>query len=112
MELKNAPVVQTQSFPDGVAALDSGVKWTDSGIVAINQAAVDVDDQVAIGGIKFLQHRSDCSGGVRRSHIVPKLMRPLQKSILVKVFVAFAAPIVNSLEPIWNDSLRWSVWLK
>ena len=49
-------VVNAQSLPHGVAALHGGVEWADGGLVAVQQLAVDVDDQVAVFLVEFLKH--------------------------------------------------------
>jgi len=56
VQLENMAVVQTQAFPDRVAALDCRIKRADSSLVAMHQLPVDVHDQIAISLIKFLQH--------------------------------------------------------
>src|SRR6266446_3536975 len=56
VELEDTSIVKAQSFPDRVAALHRRIEWTDPGLVAMDEAAVDVDDQVAILLVKLLEH--------------------------------------------------------
>jgi hypothetical protein len=56
LELENPSLVQPQSFPDRIAALDSRIERADSGFVAMDQLPVDVDDQVAVFRVKLLKH--------------------------------------------------------
>src|SRR6266496_2562022 len=56
VQLEDLAVVETQSLPDRVAALHHGVEWTDAGLIAVDQVAVDVDDQIAISVVELLQH--------------------------------------------------------
>src|ERR1043166_5814314 len=58
VQFENAAVVKAQAFPNGVAPLHRRIEGAYSGFVAVHELAVDVDDQVAVLGIKFLQHRT------------------------------------------------------
>ena len=57
VQFEDATVVESKPFPDCVPALDCGIERTDSGFVAMHELTVDVDDQVAVLGIKFLKHK-------------------------------------------------------
>ena len=56
VQLEDAAVVKPQSFPDRVPALHRGIERTDPGLIAMDKPTVDVDDQVAVFLVKFLQH--------------------------------------------------------
>ena len=49
-------VVNTKPFPHGIAPLHGGVERTDAGLVAVQQLAVYVDQQIAVFLIEFLEH--------------------------------------------------------
>ena len=53
------------SLPHRVAALHGGVERTDAGLVAMDEPAVDVDDQVAIFFVKALEHDISLLRGYR-----------------------------------------------
>ena len=59
VQFEDATVVKTQPFPNRVAALHRRIEWTDPGLVAMHELTIDVDDQVAVLGIKFLKHEED-----------------------------------------------------
>jgi len=59
VQFEDPTVVKTQPFPNRVAALHRRIERTDPGFVAMDQLTVDVDDQVAVPGIKFLKHEED-----------------------------------------------------
>jgi hypothetical protein len=59
LELENPSLVQPQSFPDCIAALDSRIERANPGFVAMDQLSVDIDDQVAVSFIEFLKHESE-----------------------------------------------------
>ena len=56
MQFKNATVVKSQAFPNRVAALDHGIERTDPGLIPMHELTIDVNDQVFVLRIKFLQH--------------------------------------------------------
>ena len=58
VQFEDPTVVKTQPFPNRVAALHRGIERTDPGLVPMHELTIDVDDQVAVLGIKFLQHES------------------------------------------------------
>src|SRR5207244_8829903 len=87
-QFEDASIVKSQSFPDGIATLDRRIKWTDTGLVAMEQAAVDVDQQVAVFLIELLEHF-------------------LQKSIGVEPIITFAAAIIHIAQTI-RDGIRCS----
>jgi len=55
-QFEDPAVVHPQAFPNGVAALHSRIKGTDARLVAMHQPAVDVDKQVSIAFVEFLEH--------------------------------------------------------
>ena len=56
VKFKNPAVVQAQSFPHRVPALDGRIKRTDTRFVAVHELTVDINDQIAISLIEFLKH--------------------------------------------------------
>src|ERR1700730_9524197 len=56
VQLEDAPAIKPESFPDGVAALHCRIERTNSCLVAMQQSAVDIHDQVAVLLVKLLQH--------------------------------------------------------
>jgi hypothetical protein len=56
LEPEDPSRVQAQAFPDRITALDDGVERADAGLVAVDQSAGDVDDQVAIAFVVALLH--------------------------------------------------------
>src|SRR5439155_10177162 len=56
VELENSTVIQAQPFPDCVAALHCRIERADPCFVTMHQLPVDIDDQVAVSLIEFLQH--------------------------------------------------------
>jgi hypothetical protein len=59
MQLKDAPVIEPQTFPHGIATLDRRIEWADPCFVAVHEAAVDVDQEMAILFVKLLEHREE-----------------------------------------------------
>ena len=64
-QLEDATVVEAEAFPDGVAALHGGIERADAGLVAVDEPAADVDDQVAVLFVGFLEHRKGLARSVR-----------------------------------------------
>src|SRR5437667_2550820 len=58
VQFKDPTVVKTQPFPNRVAALHRRIERTDPGLVPMHKLTIDINDQVAVLGIKFLQHES------------------------------------------------------
>ena len=56
VQFENAAVIEPQSFPNRVATLDRGIKWTDAGFVPVHQLAVDVHQQIAVLLVELLEH--------------------------------------------------------
>jgi hypothetical protein len=56
VQFENATIVKSQAFPDRVAALHDGIEWTHAGFIAMHEPTVDIDDQVAVLLVKFLEH--------------------------------------------------------
>ena len=54
VQLENAAVIESQPFPNRIAALDRGIEWTHSRLVAMHEPAVDVHDQVAVLFVELL----------------------------------------------------------
>jgi len=59
VQFEDATVVEPKPLPNRVTALYRRIEWTDPGLVAMHELTVDVDDQVAVPGIKFLKHEED-----------------------------------------------------
>src|SRR5213083_1624397 len=56
VQLEDAAVVKSQSFPDRVTALHRRVERADPCLVAMHQLSVDVYEQVAVSLVEFLKH--------------------------------------------------------
>src|SRR5262245_7404410 len=56
VELEDFTLVQAQPFPHGIAALDDGVERTYARVVAVEELAVDIDEQIAVLLVERLQH--------------------------------------------------------
>jgi hypothetical protein len=72
VQSKNPALVKPQSFPNGIAALDRGIERADAGFVPMNKPTVDVDDQIAVSFVEFLQHemaRNELGKQERRNSI-------------------------------------------
>src|ERR1700720_3717104 len=78
VQLKDAAVVKPQTFPDGVAALHRRIERTDSRLIAMHEAAVDVYDQITVSLVEFLQH------------FEPSIAR------MTQIFFRATAPVANS----------------
>ena len=55
-ELEDPALVQPQPLPHGVPALDGAVERADAGLVAVQELAAHVDDQVPVALVELLQH--------------------------------------------------------
>ena len=55
-EAKDAAFVQSQAFPNAVAALYQRVEGAYAGLVAMDELAIDVDDEFTIALVELLQH--------------------------------------------------------
>src|SRR5262245_31217122 len=60
-ELEDAAAVHAQAFPNCVASLNNGIEWAHPSLFAMDQLAVDVDDQVAVPLIEALQQTNSPS---------------------------------------------------
>ena len=56
LQPEDAPVVEPQPLPHRVAALHGAVEGRDAGFVAMDEAAVDVDEKVRVAGVVSLEH--------------------------------------------------------
>src|SRR5205085_6799659 len=56
VQFKNPALIKPQSFPNGIATLDGGIERADARVVAMNKLAIDVDHQIAVSFVEFLQH--------------------------------------------------------
>src|SRR4030095_785613 len=56
VKLENPAVVQPQSFPHCIPTLHGGIKRTDPSLIAVHELTVDINDQIAISLIEFLEH--------------------------------------------------------
>src|SRR4051794_21746739 len=63
---KNPSFVQPQPLPDRISSLHSRVKWADRRLIAMDQLAVDVHDQLAILFVELLQHGEWAECKIRR----------------------------------------------
>ena len=59
VQFEDPTVVKSQPLPNRVAALHRRIERTDPGLVPMHELTIDVDDQVAVLGIKFLKHEED-----------------------------------------------------
>jgi len=55
-QAKDPPTVEAQAFPHGIATLHDRIERAHARLVAVDEATVDVHDQVAIALIETLQH--------------------------------------------------------
>jgi hypothetical protein len=55
-ELEDSAVVEAKALPDGIATLYRGVEGANAGFVAMDQLPVDVDQEVAVFFVEFLEH--------------------------------------------------------
>ncbi len=88
IQLEDSPVIKPQSLPDRITSLHRRVERTNAGFVAMNELAVEVDQQVAVSLIKLLQHRDALTP--------PVSTQPM----LVKLFIHFHALVVNRSQPL------------
>src|SRR5205085_2686265 len=56
IEPKDASVIQPQPFPDGVATLHHRIERADAGLIARQQLAVDINNDITISLVELLQH--------------------------------------------------------
>jgi hypothetical protein len=56
VQFKNAAVVEAQSLPNRVTALDNGIERANPGLIPMHELTIDVNHQVFVLRIKFLQH--------------------------------------------------------
>jgi hypothetical protein len=56
VQLENATVIKSQTFPDSVPTLHGRIERTDPSLVAMDELAVDVNDQIAVSFVEFLKH--------------------------------------------------------
>jgi hypothetical protein len=78
VQLKDAAIIEAQSFPDGVAALYSRIERANTSLIAVNQATVDIDDQVAIAFVELLKHELPKSElGKHSLFVIPSKARNL-----------------------------------
>ena len=68
IQFENSPVVEPQTLPHRITALDRGIKWADARFIAVEQASVDIDDQVSISFVELLEHVEFISHKVREGH--------------------------------------------
>src|SRR6266404_1931712 len=66
VQFKNPALVKPQSLPDSIAALDGGIERADASFIAMNKPVVDVDDQIAVSFVEFLQHEMG-EGRIRKA---------------------------------------------
>ena len=52
---EDAPVVEPQAFPHAVTPLHDAVEWADAGLIAMDELAADVDDEIPVPLIKLLK---------------------------------------------------------
>jgi hypothetical protein len=56
VQFEDASVVESQTFPNCVAALHGGIERTNASLIAMDEPPVDVYDQIAILLVKLLEH--------------------------------------------------------
>src|ERR1051325_8369361 len=80
-QFENAPVVESQTFPNRIATLHRGIKRADSRFVAMYELTVDVNDQVFVLRIKFLLHfklaRTTSTKDTNNKPQIQRTLRPL-----------------------------------
>src|SRR4029077_15761070 len=87
VQLEDAAVVKSQSFPDRVTALHRRVERADPCLVAMHQLSVDVYEQVAVSLLEFLKHLNYLT------------QRPLRTQ---KLFISMTLCPLCSLREIFN----------
>jgi hypothetical protein len=56
VQFEDASVVESQTFPNCVAALHGGIERTNASLIAMDEPPVDIYDQIAILLVKLLEH--------------------------------------------------------
>src|SRR5712692_3154893 len=56
VQFEDPTIIKPQPLPNRVAPLHCRIERTDPGLVAMNELTVDVDRQVLVFGIRFLEH--------------------------------------------------------
>jgi hypothetical protein len=56
VQFEDASVVESQTFPNRVAALHGGIERTNASLIAMYEPPVDIYDQIAILLVKLLEH--------------------------------------------------------
>src|ERR1041385_7106961 len=56
VQFEDAAVVKSQAFPNSIATLHGRIERADPCFVAMDQTAIDIDDQVAISLVELLEH--------------------------------------------------------
>ena len=56
MQFEDPAVVKSKPLPNRVAALDRRIEWADASLIPMDYSTVDVDENVAVASVKFLEH--------------------------------------------------------
>ena len=62
---KDASLIEPQTFPYAVTALHDAVERADTGLIAMDELTVDVDDEIPVPLIKLLKDDSLSFSGAR-----------------------------------------------
>src|SRR6476660_7358918 len=105
VQLEDAAVVKSQSFPDRVTALHRRVERADPSLVAMHQLSVDVYEQVAVSLAELLKHLNYLT---RRSLRTPRKLsfqwrgvrcvlctKSSMQPVFIKPLIAFKAVLVD-----------------
>jgi hypothetical protein len=70
VQLEDATVIKAQTFPDSIPTLHRRIEWTDPSLIAMDELAIDINDQVAISLVEFLQHSKTADGADNSDFLV------------------------------------------
>jgi len=56
VQFENPTLIKSQTLPDSIPTLHGRIEWTDPSLVAMNELAVDVNDQIAVSFVESLEH--------------------------------------------------------
>ena len=78
VQFENPTVIKSQPFPDSIPTLHGRIEWTDPSLIAMNELAVDVNDQIAISFVESLKHVCECGlRGIPRILVGQMLRLPI-----------------------------------
>lgn len=100
VELEDAAFVKSQSFPNRVTILHRRIERANPGFVAMNESTVDVDDEIAIGGVVGLQHETntlEAEFPVFKSRFCATVSEVTKTLASIEETFAFGREIANAL---------------